>query len=77
MFESDHSVVQRLLDSNDEFRRLYEKHSELNSRVDQANAGLLVMDDTELENIKKQKLHLRDQMYRIIHSQRSVATSTA
>ncbi len=77
MFEFDHSVVQRLLDSNDDFRRLYEKHSELNSRVDQANAGVLVMDDMELENIKKQRLHLRDQMARIIHSQKSAATSTA
>lgn len=77
MFEFDHSLVQRLLDSNDDFRRLYEKHSELNSRVDQANAGVLVMDDMELENIKKQRLHLRDQMARIIHSQKSAATSTA
>jgi len=75
MFEFEHHIVQQLLEGNQDFKRLYEKHTELNSRVDQANAGILHMDDRELEIIKKEKLYLRDQMARMIQGQKPSTAS--
>ncbi|MGE0861205.1 MAG: YdcH family protein [Gammaproteobacteria bacterium] len=68
MFEHDQATVARLLDADDGFRRLYNKHSLLNAKVDQVNAGKAAMDDFELETLKKEKLLLRDQLQAMIHS---------
>ncbi len=68
MFEHDQATVARLLDADDGFRRLYNKHSLLNAKVDQVNAGKAAMPDLELEMLKKEKLLLRDQLQAMIQS---------
>ena len=75
MFEHDQATVARLLDADDGFRRLYNKHSVLNAKVDQAHAGKAAMDDIQLEVLKKEKLFLRDRMQAMIqaHSARPQA----
>ena len=69
MFDYDQATVDRLLQADDGFRRLYDKHSVLNAKVDQAQAGKAAMDDNQLELLKKEKLLLRDRMQAIIKAQ--------
>ena len=69
MADYDQATVERLLDADDGFRRLYNKHSVLNAKVDQAQAGKAPMDDTQLELLKKEKLLLRDRMQAMINAQ--------
>ncbi|MEZ5460041.1 MAG: YdcH family protein [Steroidobacteraceae bacterium] len=66
MFENDHSVVETLLQSDDAFRRLYDKHADLNARVDEVTAGDAPMEELELEALKKEKLLLADRMQNMI-----------
>ena len=69
MADYDQATVERLLDADDGFRRLYNKHSVLNAKVDQAQAGKAPMDGTQLELLKKEKLLLRDRMQAMINAQ--------
>ena len=70
MFEYDQNIVDSLLNENSDFKRLYDKHVELKQRVKAANLGTLPVDDYSLENMKKEKLHLKDQMAHIIEDYR-------
>lgn len=71
MFEFDQDIVDCLLNEDDDFKRLYEKHSELKQKVKEANLGTRPMDDFTLEDLKKQKLLLKDRMAAKIASYRS------
>lgn len=62
MFEHDQEIVDSLLTEDEEFKRLYEKHGQLKQKVKEANLGTQPLDDYSLENLKKEKLFLKDQM---------------
>lgn len=66
MFEFEQSIVTRLLTEDEQFSRLYRKHHELKEQVDEAHARALALDEMELENLKKQKLLLKDKMAAMI-----------
>jgi uncharacterized protein YdcH (DUF465 family) len=66
MFEYDSEVVEHLLQENADFKRMYEKHGELKQRVRDANLGADAVDDYALENMKKEKLLLKDRMAAMI-----------
>ena len=68
MFEHDQDTVDQLLTTDDRFRRLYDKHRDLNVKVDEVNSGSAAMEHFELETLKKEKLILRDRMQAIIHA---------
>lgn len=72
MFEFDQDTVTELLNDNEQFRRLYDKHHNLNEKVDEVTSGNAAMEQLELETLKKEKLLLRDRMQAIIaaHSPR-------
>jgi len=72
MFEHDQQIVEELLTQNTDFKRLYEKHVELKQRVHEANAGTEPVDDYALENMKKEKLLLKDRMAAMIQDYRRV-----
>ncbi|MGE0483074.1 MAG: YdcH family protein [Gammaproteobacteria bacterium] len=71
MFETDNATVEALLQHDDSFRRLYEKHASLNDRVDHVTAGDEPMADLQLENLKKEKLLLADRMQDMIREYRA------
>ena len=62
MFENEQSIVNSLLQENNDFSRLHNKHSDLKTRINLANQGKTAMDDLVLEQLKKEKLLLKDQM---------------
>ena len=72
MFENDQGTVDVLLSQNDEFRRLYDKHTVLKSQVQDANGGAISMEQLALEELKKEKLSLKDQMAMMIKDYHAV-----
>lgn len=62
MFENDQEIVSALLNNNKDFKRLYDKYSVLKNTVKEANEGNVSMDQFSLEELKKAKLDLKDQM---------------
>lgn len=70
MFESEKEIVDDLLKINRDFRRMYNKHDQLNREVDHANRDIRAMDDIALENLKKEKLRLKDRMAALIEHHR-------
>ena len=70
MFEYDQEIVDALLSENDDFKRMFEKHGELKEKVKEANLGTNPIDDFTLENMKKEKLMLKDRMAAMIETYR-------
>lgn len=66
MFEHEQEIVDVLLSEDNNFQRLYNKHTQLNEKVDEASSGVPTVDEYTLEDMKKKKLLLRDQMAAII-----------
>lgn len=63
MFEQKQKEeVDALMQTNAEFRSLYYRHQELDSKVRDAELGVLPMDDVTLLNMKKEKLHAKDKL---------------
>jgi len=58
--------IHELKQKNAHFARIFEKHNELDKQVEDAEAGRSVLSDIELENLKKEKLLLKDEAYKII-----------
>ena len=57
-------VRDQLLESNEEFRRLADEHSQYSQRLDSLINKKYLSEDEKLEEVrlKKLKLHLKDQM---------------
>ncbi|NCT66928.1 MAG: DUF465 domain-containing protein [Rhodanobacteraceae bacterium] len=62
MFEQNQKEIETLMQRNAEFRSLYQRHRELDSKVRDAELGVLPMDDVTLLNMKKEKLHTKDRL---------------
>lgn len=75
MFEFDQDLMNVLLSEDMNFKRLYEKHVELKERVRMANNGATPIDDFGLENLKKQKLAIKDQMASMLEKYRRTQMS--
>ncbi|MFT4580518.1 MAG: hypothetical protein ACI915_001815 [Gammaproteobacteria bacterium] len=72
MFENEQITVDVLLSESSEFRRLYDKHTVLKSKVHDANGVARAMAQIELEELKKEKLSLKDQMAALIKDHESM-----
>ena len=66
MFEYDQPIVQSLLDKDENFQRLFQRHPEGKEKVRSAETGILPLDDMALGSIKKEKLKTKDKMAAII-----------
>ena len=55
MFENQQKEVEVLIKSDSEFRSLYQRHQELDSKVRDAELGVLPLDDTTLHNMPPAK----------------------
>ena len=70
MFEQDQEIVESLLDKDRNFRKLYNKHCQLKSKVKEANEGFVGISDYDLDILKKEKLLIKDRMAVIIEDYR-------
>ncbi len=58
--------INKLKQENAHFAKIFEKHNELDQKVEDAEAGRIPMTDVELETLKKEKLRLKDEAYKMI-----------
>ena len=70
MFEQDQEIVESLLDKDRNFRRLYNKHCQLKSKVKEANEGFVGISEFDLEVLKQEKFLITDRMAVIIEDYR-------
>ena len=59
-------IISKLKVENAHFHKIFEKHNELDDKIEKAESGEVPMDDLELETLKKQKLALKDEAYAMI-----------
>jgi uncharacterized protein YdcH (DUF465 family) len=48
------------------FKRVFGRHNELDELITEAQKNPRLMTDLEIEELKKEKLHLKDEAYRCI-----------
>lgn len=72
MEQYDQALIQQLFDQNPRFRMLYEEHLLLEKELNQINTKAFLSAEEEVEKKKIQKLKLagRDEMERLLRSQR-------
>ena len=52
--------------SDAHFAKIFEKHNALDQKVEDAEANRVILTDVELETLKKEKLLLKDEAYKMI-----------
>ena len=62
MFEHHKSEMDELIKENEDFRRIYNRHQELDKRVTAAELGTAPMEDLALNQLKKEKLWAKDKL---------------
>jgi uncharacterized protein YdcH (DUF465 family) len=70
MFEHHQQEMEILMKENEDFLRIYNRHQELDKRVSAAETGTAPMEDLALNQLKKEKLWAKDQLARIMDSNR-------
>ena len=63
MFHEYRDIVSKLKVENAHFDKVFEKHNELDDKIAKEGDHL---DQFELEKLKKEKLHLKDEAYKMI-----------
>jgi len=58
--------IHELKQQNAHFARIFEKHNELDDKIAKAENGDIPMTDMEIETLKKEKLLLKDEAYKMI-----------
>ncbi len=58
--------ISELKQQNAHFAKIFEKHNELDQKIEDALQGRLPLTDVEIENLKKEKLKLKDEAYHMI-----------
>ncbi len=71
MFESQQHEVEQLLQSNAEFKSLYNEHKQLEKRVIAAENGTAPMADESLNQLKREKLRIKDRLTRLMEESHS------
>jgi uncharacterized protein YdcH (DUF465 family) len=68
MFEHRQPVMNKLMKENEDFRRIFNRHQELDKRVTEAETGSAPMEDLALNQLKKEKLWAKDKLASLMDS---------
>jgi len=73
------SMKEEMLETNDEFRRLYEEHQTCERRLDEINQKSFLSQEDEFEQkrLKRHKLTLKDRMHAMLLGQRQEHRASA
>jgi len=66
MFPEYRDLITRLKAENKTFARLFDEHNELDQRVKNIEAHIVLGTDSEVETLKKEKLQLKDRLYAML-----------
>jgi len=58
--------IHDLKQSNGHFAKVFEKHNALDQKIEDAESNRVILTDVELETLKKEKLLLKDEAYKMI-----------
>ena len=74
MFENHpREDIEAMMKANIEFRRLFLRHRELDSKVHDAEIGVLPLDGTTLNGMKREKLVAKERLLRMWQDARAPA----
>lgn len=66
MFPEFRDLITQLRIADAHFSRLFDKHNELDQRIKNIENHIELGTHTEVENLKKQKLQLKDEIYAML-----------
>lgn len=66
MFPEFRELITRLKGHDHHFTRLFDKHNDLDQTIKNMEANIQTASQVEIENLKKEKLLLKDQLYAIL-----------
>jgi uncharacterized protein YdcH (DUF465 family) len=62
MFSNQKNEMDKLIKEDKDFRRIYDRHQELDKQVTAAELGTAPMEDLALNQLKKEKLWIKDKI---------------
>ena len=66
MFPEYRDLITQLKNKDAHFTRLFDEHNALDQKIQNIESHLEVATEVEIEQLKKQKLHLKDELYTIL-----------
>lgn len=66
MLHEYRDIISKLKVEDAHFAKVFDRHNELDGQVTKAENGDTPLSDIELENLKKEKLKLKDEAYAIV-----------
>ncbi len=66
MFPEFRDLITRLKGHDHHFTRLFDKHNDLDQTIKNMEASIQPATQVEIENLKKEKLLLKDQLYALL-----------
>lgn len=68
MFPEHRELISKLKTTDKHFEKLFDKHNELDEQIInlEKDPVAAASRDEEIENLKKEKLHLKDELYKIL-----------
>ncbi|MCK3655609.1 hypothetical protein A4G19_07560 [Pasteurellaceae bacterium Macca] len=66
MFPEFRDLITQLKVENAHFARLFDKHNELDQKIKNMEANIELATHAEIETLKKEKLHIKDELYAIL-----------
>lgn len=66
MFPEYRELISRLKGNDHHFTRLFDKHNELDHEISSREAGTRPGTQLEIEQLKKEKLAIKDQLYELL-----------
>mgnify|MGYP003342457596 CR=1 FL=1 len=68
MFPEYRELITELKTTDHHFSGLFDKHNDLDQKIKNLESGIEKATDLEIESLKKEKLHLKDELYTILKS---------
>jgi uncharacterized protein YdcH (DUF465 family) len=66
MFPEYRDLITQLKHSDMHFTRLFDRHNEIDQKVKNIESNIEHATDLDVEKLKKEKLHLKDEIYAIL-----------
>ena len=68
MFLEYRDLISQLKTTDHHFTRLFDKHNTLDQKIKNLETGIEKATDVEIEVLKKEKLHLKDEIFNLLKS---------